>query len=348
MSDIVLDTSVLVPDFRLRSALFRGVLRAAQDLRDDIYIPKIVVDELINKFREELQSSCDSLRRYEHKIRDLTNDRLRERRIDVANQVAIYSDWLQSELSRNKIKSIDYPTMSHESLVKRALARREPFCSEGQRGYRDAVLWETILKWNKSNRDELLFVSKNTRDFADPEDSHKLHPHLIEDLRSLRHGKSSVQFFAGFEDLLARALSPRLRLFPELAAQVENGKLGQHELKPWLISILPGILNRADVDAFIFPKTSLTRKDWVIGKIYHIDRLLLSSTSRLTEQTILVVLFVTFSADVLPTQPELPLSQVSEAKIANFVGFVTVEVELETKAVVSVEVNRMIWLDQRV
>src|SRR5215216_7643515 len=136
MSDIVLDTSVLVPDFRLRSTLFRGVLRAAQDLRDDIYIPKIVVDELINKFREELQSSCDSLRRYENKIRGLIDSRLRERRIDVSEQLALYSDWLRGELSRNKIQSIDYPSMSHESLVKRALARRKPFCREGQRGYR--------------------------------------------------------------------------------------------------------------------------------------------------------------------------------------------------------------------
>jgi hypothetical protein len=345
MSDIVLDTSVLVPDFRLRSTLFRGVLRAAQDLRDDIYIPKIVVDELINKFREELQSSCDSLRRYENKIRGLIDSRMRERRIDVSEQLALYSDWLRGELSRNKIQSIDYPRMSHEPLVKRALARRKPFCPEGQRGYRDAVLWEIILSRSRVSREEILFVSKNTRDFADPEDSHKLHPHLIEDLRSLRHAKSSVQFFAGFEDLLARALSPRQRLFPELVAQVESGKLGQHELKPWLASILPGILNRAGVNAYIFRTRRLT-KDWAIGKIHHIDQLLLSSTSRLTERTILVVLLVTFSADVLPEQPELLLDQVSEARIANFIGFVAVEVELEINAVVSIEVNRVICLDE--
>ena len=54
MSTIVLDTSILIPDFRLRSVLFRAVLRTVQDLRDHIYIPKLVVDELINKFREEL------------------------------------------------------------------------------------------------------------------------------------------------------------------------------------------------------------------------------------------------------------------------------------------------------
>ena len=192
MSTIVLDTSVLVPDFRLRGQVFRAVLRTAQDLRDHICLPKIVVDELINKFREQLQSSCDSLRRYEGKIRDLTGTHIDEGRIGVSEQVVIYSDWLQSELSKNQIESIHYPSVSHESLVKRALARRKPFCPEGQRGYRDAILWETILKQSRAHRHEVLFVSKNMRDFADPGNSHRLHPHLIEDLHSLRHDEASV------------------------------------------------------------------------------------------------------------------------------------------------------------
>lgn len=339
MSNIILDTSVLVPDFRLRGKVFRAVLRTAQDLRDHIYIPKIVVDELINKFRRELQSYCDSLRSYEDKIKNLTGSHMGENRIDVSEQVVTYSDWLQSELSKNGIESIDYPVISHELLVKRALARRKPFCSEGQRGYRDAVLWETILNWSRIHRHEVLFVSKNTHDFADPGNSHKLHPHLIEDLRSLKHDESSVQFFAGFKDLLAHALSPRQRLFPELEAQVKNGRLGQHELIPWLASILPGIAVRNRTER-------LRGKDWVIGEIHDIHQLSLSSTSRLTECTILVILFFTFSADVVPKQSELLLEEVSETRSAKFISFVAVEVGLETNTIVSVEVDHVVCLDE--
>jgi hypothetical protein len=169
--------------------------------------------------------------------------------------------------------------------------------------------------------------------------SHKLHPHLLEDLRSLRHDESSVQFFVGFEDLLARALSPRQRLFPELEAQVKNGRLGQHELIPWLASILPSIAIR-------FHTGRLRRKDWVIGEIHSIDRPSLSSTSRLTDRTILVILLFMFSADVVPKQSELLLEEVSEIRIAEFLAFVAVELELETNAVVSVEVNQVIPLDE--
>jgi predicted nucleic acid-binding protein len=121
MSTIVLDTSVLVPDFRLRSVLFRSVLRTVQDLRDNIYIPKLVVDELINKFREELQSSYDALHSHEDKIIKLTNSSFRKRRVEVPEQVALYSAWLQSELSVNNIKSLDYPR-----VIAQPGSKREP------------------------------------------------------------------------------------------------------------------------------------------------------------------------------------------------------------------------------
>jgi predicted nucleic acid-binding protein len=350
MSTIVLDTSVLVHDFRLRGVLFRAVLRTVQDLRDHIYIPKLVIDELINKFREELQSSYDALHSHEDKIIKLTNSSFRKRRVEVPEQVALYSAWLQSELSRNNIQSLDYPRISHESLVKRALARRKPFCPEGQRGYRDAVLWETILQRYQVDREEIFFVSRNTRDFADPGNSSKLHLHLIEDLRLLNHDESSVQFFPGFEDLLARALSPRQRLFPELDQQVKEGRLGQRKLVPWLISILPGILNKIDFNSvpysILFRKGRLSHKELAIGKIHRIARLSLNSTSRLTERTILLILSLEFSADVLLKQPELLLEDVSESRIIEFIGFVAIEVELETSDIVSVEVNMVIPIDE--
>jgi hypothetical protein len=341
MSNIVLDTSILIPDFRLRGKVFQAVLHTAKDLRDDIYIPKIVVDELINKFREELQSYYNSLRNYEDKIENLTGSHIEERRILLSEQITIYSDWLQRELSKKQIHSISYPTISHELLVKRALARRRPFCPEGQRGYRDAVLWETILQWKKFDRHEILFVSRNTRDFADPQDSHKLHPHLIEDLRSLKHDEASIQFFAGFEELLARALSPRQRLFPELEAQVNNGRLGQHELILWLARVLPGTAVRN--------WTARMRRQewtsWVIGEIHTINRLSLSSTSRLTERTILVILLFTFSADIVPKQQELLLGEISEIRNAEFICFAAVEFEYETNTVMNVEIDHVICLE---
>ena len=210
--------------------------------------------------------------------------------------------------------------------------------AEGQRGYRDAILWESILKWNKAHLHEVLFVSRNTRDFADPGDSHKLHQHLIEDLRSLNQDESSVQLFVGFEDLLARALSPRQRLFPELEAQVENGRLGQHDLIPLLTRMLPGIAVQLRTER-------LRYNDWVIREIRDIVKLSLGSTSRLTEHTILIILIFMFTADVVPKQPEFPLEEVREIRTATFVSLVAVEFGLEDNAIVSVEFDHVICVN---
>jgi hypothetical protein len=169
---------------------------------------------------------------------------------------------------------------------------------------------------------------------------------LVEDLRLLNHDDSSIQFFPGFEDLLARALSPRQKLFPELDEQIKDGRLGQRKLAPWLISILPDALNKFDFNSApyrtLFRTNRLSHKELAIGKIHRIDRLSLNSTSRLTERTILIILSVDFSADVLLKQPELLLEDVSESRIIEFIGFVATEVELETKDIVSVEVNMVI------
>ena len=84
----------------------------------------------------------------------------------------------------------------------------------------------------------------------------------------------------------------------------------------------------------------------MIGEIHDINQLSLSSTSRLTERTILVILFFTFSADVVPKQSELLLEEVSETRSAKFISFVAVEVGLETNTIVSVEVDHVVCLDE--
>jgi hypothetical protein len=36
--------------------------------------------------------------------------------------------------------------VSHDAVVERALERRQPFDTAGHNGYRDALLWETVLE----------------------------------------------------------------------------------------------------------------------------------------------------------------------------------------------------------
>jgi hypothetical protein len=95
-----------------------------------------------------------------------------------------------------------------------------------------------------------------------------------------------------------------------------------------------------------FRREQLRHKEWVISEVHDIKQLSLNSTSRLTERTILVILFFTFSADIAPKQSELLLEETSETRSVRFISFISVECELETYTIVSVEFDHVVCLDE--
>jgi predicted nucleic acid-binding protein len=348
MSRIILDTSVLVPDYRLRSLTLRAVLRAAGDLGDDLLIPRLVLDELINKFREDLEAASHAFARTRGRLFGLLDRKRTSHRVNVERHVAAYSTWLNSELNSKKVKILDYPTCDHRDVVARALHRRRPFSADGQRGYRDALIWETILRSLRFDWKETFFVSTNTRDFADPQDSGRLHPDLLQELESLQKGRVGFAFFPGLEELLAGGVAPRQKLLPRIKSEIELGRLGNRKLRTWLLDILPTALNRAR-DRWAFTSRRGRDEDWAIGHIHSLKQVTLSSTSTLTETSILVILFVYVVADLVPRQPELGTDVASDYGIANptvFVAFISAELELETNAILTVEVDRVTVLEE--
>ena len=56
---IVLDTNIIFSDFHLKGAKINGLCESVKSTGDSVYIPAIVVDESINKYREKLQE-CKS------------------------------------------------------------------------------------------------------------------------------------------------------------------------------------------------------------------------------------------------------------------------------------------------
>lgn len=56
------------------------------------------------------------------------------------------------------------PSTSHEDVVSRAIDHRQPFDGKGRNGYRDVVLWETLLELGNVGRTVIL-VSRDQRAF---------------------------------------------------------------------------------------------------------------------------------------------------------------------------------------
>jgi hypothetical protein len=58
---------------------------------------------------------------------------------------------------------LPFPRITHEAVVKRALQRRQPFDPEGKDGYRDTLLWESLIELTAN--DEVVFASRDIRAF---------------------------------------------------------------------------------------------------------------------------------------------------------------------------------------
>ncbi|WP_406630014.1 PIN domain-containing protein [Amycolatopsis sp. WGS_07] len=78
------------------------------------------------------------------------------------------------------------PAIDHGALVTRAMQGRKPFTSNGKEGYRDALIWYSILDLCGSldADDHVLFVTGNSRDFCDS-GSNALAEPLRQDLAKL-------------------------------------------------------------------------------------------------------------------------------------------------------------------
>ncbi len=201
---VVLDSNILIADFHLSGPLFRQTLDGVQRLGATLIVPRLVADEVKNKYGERLREAA---RAAEKTAADLGRLLRREwgDSIDVEEEAARYADWLDKALKRLKASVPDYPKTAHETVVRRALERRKPFDADGRRGYRDALIWELLLQLAAAPGGELVFVSNNSNDFAE---KGVLHPQLVEDLNQLK--LPNIALVSGLEALTREFILPKL------------------------------------------------------------------------------------------------------------------------------------------
>jgi hypothetical protein len=121
------------------------------------------------------------------------------------------------ELARHGAKRLPWPAVGHQKVVERILAARHPVRDE--RGYRDLLVWESILAHIVSEKpDTCVFVTSDS-DFLD---GSSLHPDLVEDLRRLQLEPRciAVERLAALNE---REFKPTLARLDQVAEQLQNG-----------------------------------------------------------------------------------------------------------------------------
>jgi PIN domain len=251
---VVIDSTEFVADFKMTGNAFRVLAAGGERLGARISVPSVVVEEVCNshrQFMESLMADVDKIRRKNDRARAKL---LRLPKLDIDREAAEYRETWLKDLKRLGAEILPYPDVPHETLVKRAMERKKPFKDSGA-GYRDTLIWLSVVALAKSCADEICLVSANTRDFAE---EGKLHPSLLADLTSVDVSETRVRYFPSLEEFNSNAILPTLTRLDGLIASFAHVDTvpGKH-LRLWLERNLENEIEWcADTLAPIDPETA--------------------------------------------------------------------------------------------
>ncbi len=224
---IVLDTTSIRADYHLSSPTSRTFLTGLSLIPARLYVPEVVIDEVVNGYRQDLQKAArdfDGARR--------TLARLLAGPVDPGHVVSIedraadYRAGLIERISEVGGEVLPYPRVAHKTLVQRDLSKRKPFKESGS-GYRDALIWESVRSQTWGGDERIVFVSGNSADFGDG-------PLVHEDLRSDIRNPERVTLVRSLRELNEKLILPKTQMLEDLRRQLEAHVPVPVDLAGWL------------------------------------------------------------------------------------------------------------------
>jgi predicted nucleic acid-binding protein len=255
---IVIDTNIFYKDLRLTRSLDL-LFRDIENLPYSIQIPEVIVQETINKYKEQRQtyisrlfSSLDSLKKFtSFDINIEIGDE------DLETDIDQYEIFLRERIDAFG-KILPLPKTSTQELIDRALSRRKPFNSKGE-GFRDVLIWETIIELvQKDDCEGIALITDNTTDFSNGDGLHK---HLIDDLSDLDIDANKVILFTSLENFIISQVLPALDELNDIKDGLKAGNLESINLENISEQFLWDLISGYEIDPNCLPKYSEENSD---------------------------------------------------------------------------------------
>jgi predicted nucleic acid-binding protein len=231
---IVLDSNVLVRDFLLKSTGIKTLIGFYQNLGYELFVPQIVIDEVCNKYMELLKEDYDSF----HSKLDGINQKFLIDKIDfksikskIDKAISEYRAYLTTELRHANVTILPIPEISHEKILERELMRKKPF-RKGGYGYRDYLIWLTVVELAKQVGFDVAFISENSKDFSDL--AGNLHQDLIDDLLPCQFHNPKVIYYKNIAEFIDEKIKPTLVELSGLREQILNNECDFLDIDKWL------------------------------------------------------------------------------------------------------------------
>ena len=258
---LVFDTNIIHEDFHLYGGRITKLCSAAQKLGYDLMIPDVVVDETVNQYRKKL---LDNYSGYAVVMKLVARTQGADDKLDkdafISDKVKEYDAYLRKRLAELKIHVIPYPTVDVKALVSKDLNVTKPFkeTKEGNIGYRDAIIWESIKSICQPPRTltedpQIELLTENTRDFAGPDNA--LHTDLVAEVKAAGFAENVVALIPNVNEFFKNRIDPELEELEQIKEDlIKTGKFNRFDVNEETSSVLDKdyiteIINDSDFDS---------------------------------------------------------------------------------------------------
>ncbi len=196
---IFVDSNILCSDYHMTNYKFELINRIGT-----IVLSEVVIDEVCNKYKEQLTTSIYSIDKNVRIINKLLSSNLGFNKISIDTEVQKYRNFLEMYSIQSGMTVAEvYPSVPHKEIVNRALLRKKPFKQDGSTGYRDYLVWLTCIDLARTYAsEEIHFITQNINDFSDLQDKKKLHEDLIIDLREANIDCNRFYYWISINDFI--------------------------------------------------------------------------------------------------------------------------------------------------
>lgn len=224
---VVLDTTETFNDLRLDGPNFKLLRTYLHDTSSQVALPYVVFEETSNHFRVKLSKAIKSHKDSVCEIEKLTGEPLLAvSGLEFDEEAALqkFRSHVEAQLKTLNGKIVGCEAVDVKALVARSLLRRKPFDGEGHKGFRDAILWETVLREvlekNAANV-QVALVTQNSNDFGKDE---VLADDLQKDCKAIGRSENCVRLFNGLKRFVDVEVKPHLDKLNAIHEQIQEGR----------------------------------------------------------------------------------------------------------------------------
>lgn len=241
---VVLDTNAIFGDFNFKKPSSMILLGELKKGHIELYVPEVVLEEIVNKFRQRLEKAQKDIDSELETITDFTTTTLSNPLgTDFVDQsVDAYRQRLDKLFTKYGVTMMPIPETDHRFLVKKAMLKKKPF-NTNEKGYRDNLIWENIKSLISpadveiASSPELVFITDNHTDFMS---GAQLHEDLVAELEDQELQSETIKVYRNIKEFT----DGRLALY-EVQADIFKDRLDKKEFWDFeLKSIIEAFLDK--------------------------------------------------------------------------------------------------------